>query len=204
MNCTRFLSPCSRELLLAVLCAGLVLAAACDQPAAPGDSSKEKQREVVKPPSTPPQYSFAPGVRDAHPEVAAFVRTFLETCLAGDYTGYRKLVSRLGKPESKDRFQAVYYAIRSVTVESIEPIEVREAPQPAYRVVSAIDFNPDRKVALRGGNRSIAMIVFQEDGEWRMLPAPSDLQPQGHPAATASAPAELPAPDMPWDQDGDY
>ena len=187
----------------AVLCGTLLWLPACDRPVTPGEYSKEKQREIIPSPPTPPKYSFAPGVVESQPEVAAFVRSFLETCLAGDYTGYRRLVSRLGQPESKERFQAVYYAIRTVVVESISPIETREAPQPAYLVVSAVDFNPERKVALRSGNRRIAMIVFPEDGEWRMLPAPSELQPQDRPTTT-SAPAELPAADYPWDQDGDY
>jgi hypothetical protein len=179
------------------------LPAGCDR-TPPPDRSRQREQQVVPAPTTPPQYSFARGVREAQPEVAAFVRTFLETCLAGDYTGYRKLVSRAREPESKQRFQAVYYAIRAVTVESIEPVELRDVPQPAYLVISAVDFNPDREVALRGGNRRIAMIVFREEGEWRMVPAPSELQPVDEAPSTSSAPASIPPAEYPWDQDGDY
>lgn len=191
--------------LLVALCGAVLAMPACDRPA-PGDRSKAREKETVAPPATPPQYTFAAGVRDAQPEVAAFVRTFLETCLAGDYTGYRKLVSRAREPESKERFQTVYYAIRTVIVESIEPIELRDVPRPTYLVISALDFDPDRKVALRGGKSRIAMLVFREEGDWRMVPAPSELQPQETAAtATSSAPADTqPAAAYPWDEDGDY
>lgn len=189
-----------------VLLAGLLVGglAGCDNAAPPKQRSEARERQVVAPPAEPPRYQFAANLEARQPEVSAFVRHFMETCLAGDYSGYRKLVSRRAEPESKERFAAVYFAIRTVTVESIEPIAYRDLPQPAYLVVNAVDLHPDRRLAIRGVNRRFAIVVFREGSEWRMAPAPSELQPPDEDAA-ASRPASTAAlPEYPWDEDGDY
>ncbi len=182
--------------------AGLIVG--CDNAAPPKNRSEARERQIVAPPVEPPRYQFAAHLEARQPEVSAFVRHFMETCLAGDYSGYRKLVSRGAEPESKERFQAVYHAIRSVTIESIEPIEYRDIPQPAYLVINAVDLHADRPVAIRGVNRRFAIVVFREESEWRMVPAPSDLQPPDDAEATTRPATTAAPPDYPWDEDGDY
>ncbi len=178
---------------------------ACDRGDTPIPSESEQKETVPAPPEEQrPTYKFMPGLREEYPEVCGFVKEFLETCLVGNYEDYRKLVSRSANPESKERFQAIYYAIKSVTVETIEAVELPELPPAAYRVVSTVDFHPDRKVTLRAGaNRDIAILVFKEDGRWRMVPAPAELQPEEKRPTTTSAPSTS-APHYPWDEDGDY
>jgi len=189
--------------VLAALAAGTL--PACDRGDTPIPTESEQKETVpILPEKQRPTYKFMPGLREEHPEVCGFVREFLETCLAGNYEDYRKLVSRAVSPESKERFQAIYYAIKSVTVETIEAVELAELPAAAYRVVSTVDFHPDRKVTLRvGANRDIAILVFKEEGRWRMVPAPAELQPEEKRPATTSAPSTS-APHYPWDEDGDY
>lgn len=193
-----------------LICGVLVALAAGTLPACErGDTPIPTEAEEGDPvPALPaeqrPTYKFMPGLREEHPEVSGFVREFLETCLAGNYEDYRKLVSRSANPESKERFQAIYYAIKSVTVETIEAVELPGLPPPAYLVVSVVDFHPDRKVSVRAGaNREIAILVFKEDERWRMVPAPAELQPVEQLPATTSAPTTS-APHYPWDEDGDY
>ncbi len=189
--------------VLAALAAGTL--PACDRGDTPIPSEPEQKETVPAPPKEQrPTYKFMPGLREEHPEVSGFVREFLETCLAGNYEDYRKLVSRAANPESKERFQAIYYTIKSVTVETIEVVELPGLPPPAYLVVSTVDFHPDRKVSVRAGaNRDIAILVLKEEGRWRMVPAPAELQPEEKHPATASAPTTS-APHYPWDEDGDY
>ncbi len=155
-----------------------------------------------------PQYSFAEGLREQRPEVAAFLVQFLETCLANDYDGYREMVSHRFRPEPRDRFEAIYSAIQSVAVESIEKLDserVGALPSPVYRVVSDIKLDPERAVAMRGPNRKIAILVFREQGDWRIVTAPPQFQPKAAPATqpTSTAPAPATQPSYPWDQTGD-
>ncbi len=155
-----------------------------------------------------PSLDFPEALRTAHPEVAAFLDEFLATCLVGDYLGYRRLVSRMYEPESRERFEAIFHAIESVRVESIDQIDYPRVPPPVYRVVSVVELSKERQVKLRRTHREVAILVFRERGQWRMAPAPASLQPREKPTAsapaTASTPATTTAPSYPWDQDGDY
>ena len=137
-----------------------------------------------------PRYAFADGLRVQHPELCDFLQAFFETCLSGDYEGYRKFVSRRQQPEPRDRFERIYDAI-----ELLSGADLRARGHEKLPV-----FGEDR--------RAIAILVFPEEGEWRMVPAPSELQPQrrGQRAtATSSAPAEDAAPvvEYPWEDYAD-
>ena len=191
-----------RCILMAALSCGC-LALACDRGGAP-TTQAANDPDRVAPPEVKPEYRFEEGLRDDYPEIVAFMQHFLETCLAGDYAGYRKLVSRLCDPESRDRFQAVFHAIRALYIQSIEPIERPRLSDEVYLVVSQVDFHPESKVRLRRKHNAIAILVLKEDDAWRMIPAPSDLQPSDdEPEPTTSAPATS-QPDYPWDEDGDF
>lgn len=171
----------------------------------PNATASQQEQQFIPAPMQPPAYSFAPGVRESQREIAGFVQQFLEICLAGDYTGYRQLASRSREPETKERFQAIYHAMRNVVVEQIEEVELREIPGPAYRVVASIELDPQAKVALRGSQRQIALLIVHEGGDWRMLPAPASLQPpKTEDEPVPDEPEAEPAPDYPWDEDGDY
>lgn len=189
--------------LAGLLLPGLLLG--CDGSA----SSTSPGRADAKAPSTEaeqrlPTLTFPVELRTPYPQVSAFLDEFLNTCLAGDYVGYRRLVSRAFKPESRERFEAIYQATESVTVEAIEPIEIPRLPSPAYRVVSTVELDPQQQAKLRETQRKVAILVFKEGDDWRMAPAPAELQPRSQPSpATMSAPTAS-APSYPWDEEGDY
>lgn len=165
---------------------------------------REQSRERVAPPPEPPEYTIRRELRGSYPDVTTFVENFLATCLAGDYAGYRKLVSQRRTPESRERFQAVYYALRDVVVDRIEPIDLPHVPGPSYRVECDVSVRPDQPHAVKWQRRRIAILVLREEGEWRMVPAPSELQPPlGDEPTPASAPATREAaPDYPWEDTG--
>lgn len=230
---------------VAVVSAGALLWGCNKAPAGANAGKKSSAGGLVPAGNTGkplPTYTFAgDDMKRRHPEVAAFVTQFLETCLTGDYVAYRRLVSRFEKPESKERFAAIYRGLQSIIVESIEPLEAGRlaammrgaersqivdtstsqpnAATPAspdgdasperttiYVVTSTINFDPASKVDLRHHSRKVAILVFQEEGAWRMAPAPAQLQPRERLSrASDSQPAENaePIPDYPWEQDGD-
>lgn len=183
----------------------LFFCSACDRSPTNSDKGTPQQpREVIQPSPTPPVYSFAPGLTKEFPEATGFVRSFLDICLAGDYTAYRGLVARSRQPEPRERFEAIYRAMRSVQITAVEPVELRDLPSPAYRIVTQVEFDPESRVALRGTNRDVAILIFREEGEWRMLPAPAGLQPGDEDATTQPAEAtSRMVVDYPWDVDGD-
>lgn len=215
-------SPCA--LALVILCALLVVPG-CEKPSRP--SKKDKSGDVPAASSTAPAtlaarklpaYRFADdALVTRFPDVAAFVRNFLETCLTGDYAAYRKLVSRNEEPQSREKFDRVYSGLSSIDVELIEVLpeeKVKALPMPAgisptgpvYRVVSLVQFDPEANISLRYRSRKLAILAFEEDGQWRMRTAPSKMQPRDDKAADSqpadSQPSEA-QPDYPWDLDGD-
>ena len=182
---------------------------ACDrgstssQPASPAAPSEDR----VTLPAQKPEYSFAAGLADKYPQVVGFMQHFLETCLAGDYSGYRRLVARATDPESRARFERILHALRSLDVESIEEVEIRRIPPPVYLVIGKADFVADEQAARhrRSGPRRVGILVLQEDSEWRMTLAPAELQPADEELdESTSAPTTTSAPSYPWDQDSDY
>lgn len=182
----------------------LVALTACD-----GDNASKNAPpapdpfQKVDPPKNRPDYSFAPGLKEQYPDAAAFMVTFLETCLAGDYYAYRGLVSRTRSPESEERFKRAYYGLKQVTIEQIVELDTKRFPPPIYLVTVRAELLPEHKAALKRQRERFALLVFKEDGQWRMLPAPSEWQPQDGPGATAtsSAPGE-PAVEYPWEEGG--
>jgi hypothetical protein len=194
----------SLVLTLILLAGGL---GGCDR----GKSTPKKKKsdakanaDQVDPTAPKPEYAFAAGLAEQYPDVVTFLRRFMETSLAGDYAGYRRLVSRAADPESRVRFERVLNSLRSLSIESIEEIETAQLPTPTYLVIGQPEFRPGQKIALRRGeNSKIAILVFPEEGELRMSFAPSRLQPEVEETQPATAPATS-APSYPWDQEGNY
>lgn len=192
--------PVARSVIVAAAACLAAICVACDR-SRPTTQPTAALEPPVTPPAVLPEYRFAPGLCDEHEAVCAFVREFLETCLAGDYAGYRGLVSRYENPESRERFEAIYHALRAVEVQSIEPVQRPDGP--AFLVVSSVQFDPQSNVSLRHRNRSLAILAVQELDQWRMRVAPPELQPREPDDAPAPEPQSQPAdaPEYPWDEE---
>jgi hypothetical protein len=196
-------------IIVLLLVVGLVaFAIVADLPPFRGNayiSEPSPRPSPVEPPAALPQRTFEAGLRSLHPEVFAFVNEFLEMCLAGDYAGYRLRVSRLTTPETRERFTLLYHSMQLVHVESIELLDaarVPALPAPVYRVISRVEFKPDSRVTLRERNRKPAILVFKEEGEWRMMPAPPSLQPRDPDSQPATDEVAEPT-YYPWDVEPD-
>lgn len=193
----------------ALLIAAVAACTSCGREDAPPGPTKPEPTALTATPQPAlkkrPTYTIPRELLNEHAEVGRFVIQFLETCYAGDYQGYRNLVGRAFNPESEERFRTIYEAIESIVLDSIEVVDVSDIPPPAYLVISSVTFDPEHTVSLRRPHRRLAILVFREEGEWRMGPAPprfqpaEDLEPQD---PARSAPAE-PEPYYPWNADGD-
>ncbi len=190
-------------LLVGVGCMTALLAVGCRSEDSPGDPA-DAANDMVPPVTAQPEYAFAHGLDDAYPEVVSFLRHLLETCLAGDYRGYRQLVSRGVDPESRARFEKVLESLQRLDVESITEVDLPRVPPPAYYVVSRVKLRPESESILRRrDNDRVAILVFEEEGELRMAIAPPDLQP-ARDEPPASQPTTTSAPSYPWDENVDY
>jgi len=188
----------------------LVLAAVlgltgCDRDPQQAAPSGPLPGERVALPEKRPSYTFDGDLAEQYPEVTSFMRHFLETCLAGDYEAYRRLVTRRANPESRDRFEKILNALQRLTVESIKPVELREIEGPAYIVVSTVEFRPDTPASERhGSSKRIAIVVLEERGEWRMGLAPPGYQPEQEEEEVPTTEPTTTGPSYPWDEDIDY
>lgn len=182
----------------------VVALAGCDS--RPADQRAEEEADEPAKPQRPlPKVAFPRELRMEFPEISAFLDEFLGTCLVGDYAGYRRLVSRSFRPETRERFDAIYQAVQGVSVETIEEVELPQLAPPVYLVVSNVELSAERQEMLGETHRKIAILVLKELDRWRMAPAPASMQPgdRAQPA-TASAPATTTMPSYPWDEEGDY
>lgn len=171
---------------------------------ADGAAGGVNRSDFVQLPTEAPRYEFPPGMEQRYPDAAGFLRQFLETCLAGDYAAYRRLVARRADPETRTRFERMLQSLRSLTVESIRTVELPDVAGPVYVVTSRVEFAaPAKGAQRREGTRRVAILVLNEDGEWRMALAPAHLQPPGEETPAETAPATT-TPSYPWQGDGDY
>jgi hypothetical protein len=182
-------------LLAALLCGAVI---GCDR----------KSNSKTPPPATSfsppvarpaklPDFGFArPEIETKHEAAGAFVRHFIETCRVGDYEGYRELVSRFEPPEPRERFERLYFGVKAITVESIEPVP---GDSERFLVISRVEFDPEAK---KYHDRRLAILVVREGNQLRMRRAPAELQPYepGTRASSQPATSSAPAPAYPWDE----
>lgn len=192
------LGPAVRAAAVALLVAAAAPLTGCKRQ----DDARQAAQTPTSAPARLPAYVIDPNLSSRYAEAAEFVRKFLDTCYAGDYAGYRALVGRRFTPQTQERFTAMYQALESVTVESIEPVNVPELGGEAFVVVSQISLDASKRVALRGANRRLAIVVFREEGQWRMGPAPRRLRPDAPPTDPADSSDPEQSTYFPWDADG--
>ncbi len=196
----------SRVFIAAGLVAWCAALAGCERKPESAAPLPTDTFDTVPLPEDKPEYVFADGLAEQHPEIVGFMRQFLETCLAGDYSGYRRLVTRTADPESRARFEKVLHTLKTMEVRDINSVSLPEIDAPAYLVTCFATFRdpkesePGRRKLSR---RNVAILVLREEGQWRMGIAPPEWQPEDQPEAPAK-PTTTSAPSYPWDEDIDY
>lgn len=183
----------------------------CERPPTPADANAPgaavvaaSDAAVASPPRA--EYEFPARLRDAYPQIAPLLNEMLEAVVRGDYATYRAFVARARTPESPERFELIRQALRRVRVAEIDEVDAPDLPAPTYRVLTEFELEPTSKLALQVEPRSLAILVFREADEWRMLLAPPAFQPRRGPTTqpTTAPQSEPNLPDYPWDEDVDY
>lgn len=188
-----------------LLCAACGWLTACGKPDEARSATRGGEDGAARdsvPTRLPPAYSIDPALREMHPELCRFLDHFMAVCGAGDYARYRQLVGRSFEPESRERFEKIHLLLQRIHVEAVEPVSIPSLPAQTYRVVSTIELQSGERPRQRGGRRKLAILVFTEQGEFRMAPAPASMQPRDEAGASQPAQSE-PAPEaglfFPWD-----
>ncbi len=189
---------------LGALGAAVVATLAGCERSEPGHTAAPPPGQRVAVPAQRPAYSFAAGLAEREPEIAGFLRHLLETCLVGDYEGYRMLVARSVEPDSRARFEKTLGALKSVVIENIEAVHSDRLPEPCYRVLARAEFHPEAQARRARGRavRNFALLVVREEGQWRAALAPAELQPEDEVPESATGEEPSSGPSYPWDQEG--
>lgn len=207
-----------RLIILGGLVAGLLGCggdddATANAPAAgPGGGDLSMADDGAGGPPRHASYDFAAGLEREYPLVVDLLERAFDTILAGDYAAYRRLMVRTRNPEPEERFRLLHEALTHVTVTEIAPVDSKFIPNydgSAYLVRTAFEFAEESRAAEAIDARTLAILVVEEAGDWRLVTAPQRFQAQeeavGPDASDAdAADDEPPAPEFPWDDNVDY
>jgi len=143
---------------------------------------------VENPQEPQPTVLFAPECRQEDATINKFIQDALTICHRGDYDAFRQLFGMAYEPTSESDFKRVWSNVAKIVVHRVHADDKQDSPR--YYVVFA-------KVRLRTADREnrlerdIPILVFQERGQWRLGPAPSEVIDRIR--AAASQPATEPA-----------
>lgn len=181
-----------------LLLAGLAVAGLPACKGKPNGNNDGGSNQRVTPPPDLPEYGIAPPLETKQPEVVRFLRSFMQTCLTGDYDAYRNLVSRYENPEPRERFAAIFKSLKQMNVLTIEALPPIEHSTATYVVTCAVAFRPESAIAKRQHDRALAFLVVQEQGAMRVRRAPARLQPHTGSQPTSDIADDAP-PTFPWE-----
>lgn len=168
----------------------------CDQSTSTDQGPRiETEKIVEKSPQAPrPEVVFPERWHSTDASVNAFVRQALQVCAEGDYDGFRQLFGTTYTPPDQAEFERVWYAVRQITVAGF--YRGQQDP-PEYYLHAVVQYRgPDRKGRTR---RDAVVAIFQEAGQWRLAPAPTEVvrkvvaastRPAHSPSAGDTRPAE--------------
>ena len=193
-------------------CGGDEDGAANAPPGGPGGGDLNMADDRAGGPPSHASYDFAAGLEREHPLVVDLLERAFDTILAGDYAAYRRLMVRTRNPEPEERFRLLHEALTHVTVTEIALVDSKFIPNydgPAYLVRTAFEFTEESRAAEAIDARTLAILVVQEAGNWRLVVAPQRFQAEEEAAGAdepeAGAASEEPsAPEFPWDANVDY
>ncbi len=171
----------------------------CDRPRETGRTSGATSQSMRK---TGVTYQFTGGLREQFPEIVSVIQQFLETCLAGDYDGYRRFIATSATPDSHERFDAAFQSLQSVTIDRIEPKAAPELNLPEVWLVHwTAKLDPQSNLGRRKPVREVEIIVHRESSQWRLQPAPPSLRTHRATGSSPSTTSQEAAPDYPWEEE---
>ncbi len=164
----------SIRLLLAAFCvAGILGGCKCGRDvAAPDEVSIDQPALSDQNPNVPqPEIHFPHELKTDDPTLNQFVLKILDICNKGDYDGYRQLFGTAYTPTPKTNFEHVWQQVRMIRVVRIEKHPRRDPPE-YYLHARIILRQPDRQ---NRTERNVIIMMFKEDGEWRLGSAPKEV-----------------------------
>jgi len=100
-----------------------------------------------------------------------FIRKAMDSCAEGDYDKFRQLFGVTYEPPDGVQFERVWKGVKEIRIAGIHQDPSRPLDYYVHIVVQLRQ--PDR---LDRTERQAVIWIFKEADEWRMAPAPGDIQ----------------------------
>jgi len=136
------------------------------------DGDMHKRQNILAHPDWPkPTVEFPQQLQTDDVAVNEFIHSALESCKTGDYDKFRELFGVTADVPEAPQFDHAWQGVKSIRV-----VGTKKGPQdpPEYYVHLVVELRqPDR---YERTERQAVMSVFREANQWRMAPAPSEIQ----------------------------
>ena len=164
--------------VLGGLLAGLfvVVPAGCKrQASADGDDNIHVPPITVTTPDAPaPEIEFPQQLKTDDVTVNEFIRKALDACRTGDYDTFRQLFGVTAELPEEQQFGHVWKGVKSIRVAGTYKDDKHGQQPPEYYVHIVVQLRqPDRYDRTE---RQAVIWLFREGDQWRMSPAPSEIQ----------------------------
>lgn len=180
-------SPTVRLVLLLACMACLTKGCECSRDIEVDEGGGIDKPSISKgnPDAPRPEIEFPDTLRQQDESLNLFIEKALQVCHNGDYDAFRQLFGTSYNPPSDADFQRVWHGVKDIRIERIYR---GKGDPPKYYVLAVVNLRkPDSKLREQ---RTAPLMVFQEQGRWRLGPAPGEVVERIHaletqPAATA-------------------
>ncbi len=138
-------------------------------------SCERESTPETKAPPTPPKLEtlvFPTQLRVVDEAVNDFVTIAMNLCSSGDYESFRLLWSVEHDPITRQQFESAWQAVTRIRILALE----RDPINDTYAILAHVALDAKRFPAghrLRENpQRNVALLILQEQGEWRLTRAP--------------------------------
>lgn len=144
------------------------------QSSAGGDDPMHPNKLKDDHPDLPtPEVIFPDQLKTDNVGANEFIRKALESCHTGDYDAFRQLFGVTAEPPEQEQFGHVWKGVQSIRVAGTYKDDRPDQP-PEYYVHVVVQLRqPDR---YDRKERQAVIWLFREGDEWRLAPAPSEIQ----------------------------
>ena len=134
------------------------------------------ERESGPTAEPPPQadespIDFPPAVQADDPAVNQFVRRITETCVEGDYEGFRLLWSIRADPFPRQEFERGWKALKKVRVLALQKMKTLEGEY-LYCIHTRVEL--DESVSEPA--REVVLLIVRENDRWCLAKAPAHVR----------------------------
>ncbi len=147
---------------------------------------------VIVDPEKQPAFDFPEEIRSTDLSVNAFIDRFFRLCASANYPEVRLLLSqRSGESLPPNRFERMFNAMKAARIKELKAFpDPENLDEKAYVLFAEYDLE-DFAAKQQKKNNPVRLLIFKENGQWRLGPASRDILARidAYEAAT-SQPAE--------------